>query len=194
MSKRLIVGLGNPGPQHAFTRHNLGFMVVEELSRRWRIPLNRQTLTARWGQGRAGDTPVILAEPLTYMNLSGKAVSGLLRYFRLTPERLVVIHDDLDVPLGRLKIMEGGGPGGHRGVASIIGALGAEEFIRVKLGIGRPPAEMLSEDFVLSPFAKEEEEMAAALVERGAEAVVALLKEGLAAAQNRFHGRGKEEK
>ncbi|MBM4273871.1 MAG: aminoacyl-tRNA hydrolase [Deltaproteobacteria bacterium] len=194
MSKRLIVGLGNPGPQYAFTRHNLGFMVVEELSRRWRIPLNRQTLTARWGQGRAGDTPVILAEPLTYMNLSGKAVSGLLRYFRLTPERLVVIHDDLDVPLGRLKIMEGGGPGGHRGVASIIGALGAEEFIRVKLGIGRPPAEMLSEDFVLSPFAKEEEEMAAALVERGAEAVVALLKEGLAAAQNRFHGRGKEEK
>jgi PTH1 family peptidyl-tRNA hydrolase len=189
MSKRLIVGLGNPGPQHAFTRHNLGFMVVEELSRRWRIPLNRQTLEARWGQGRGGDIPVILAEPLTYMNLSGKAVAGLLRYFRLAPPDLLVIHDDLDVPLGRLKIVDRGGPGGHRGVASVIGALSTEEFIRIKLGVGRPPGEMASEDFVLQPFPREEEEIAAHLVERGAEAVITLLSEGLAAAQNRFHGK-----
>lgn len=194
VAKRLIVGLGNPGPEYAFTRHNLGFMVVEDLSRRWRIPLNRQTLEARWGQGRGGDTPVILAEPLTYMNLSGKAVSRLLRYFRLTPGHLMVIHDDLDVPLGRLKIMERGGPGGHRGVASIIGALGTGEFIRVKLGVGRPPEDLPSEDFVLSPFASAEEEIAAALVDRAAQAVIALLEEGLAAAQNRFHGEPRREK
>lgn len=187
-NRHLVVGLGNPGPQYAWTRHNLGFMVVAALAELWRIPLNRSTLDAAWGQGRVGGETVVLAQPATFMNLSGQAVSRLLAYFKLTPGALVVIHDDLDVPLGRLKIMERGGPGGHKGILSIINALDTEEFLRVKLGIGRPPPEISPENFVLSPFAPDQEEIAAALVERGAQAVDCLLREGLGAAQNRFHG------
>jgi len=122
------------------------------------------------------------------MNLSGRAVSRLLAYFKFTPAALVVVHDDLDVPLGRLKIVERGGPGGHKGVLSIINALDTEEFIRVKLGIGRPSREMPTENYVLSHFSREEEEAVASLVERGAGAVDCLIREGLHAAQNRFHG------
>ncbi len=187
-NRHLVVGLGNPGPQYAWTRHNLGFMVVAVLADQWRIPLTRSTLDATWGQGRVGGDTVVLSQPATFMNLSGRAVSRLLAYFRLTPGALVVVHDDLDVPLGRLKIMDRGGPGGHKGILSIINVLDTEEFIRVKLGIGRPPPEIPGENFVLSPFAREEEETVATLVERGAQAVDCLIREGLNAAQNRFHG------
>jgi PTH1 family peptidyl-tRNA hydrolase len=184
---RLIVGLGNPGRQYAWTRHNLGFQVVNYLSEVWRIPLTRKSLESVWGQGKAGRETVILAQPTTFMNLSGQAVALLLNYFKLTPSDLVVIHDDLDVPLWRLKIVSGGGPGGHKGVLSIIGALGTEDFIRVKLGVGRPAPEMGAENFVLSHFPAAEAENVAALVERAGEAVVTLIEEGLAAAQTRFH-------
>lgn len=185
---RLVVGLGNPGPRYVWTRHNLGFLVVSALSERWGIPLNRESLDASWGQGRVGAETVVLSQPATYMNLSGRAVSHLLKYFRLTPGDLVVIHDDLDVPLGRLKIVDQGGPGGHRGVSSIMGALGTEEFLRVKLGIGRPPGQVPAEAYVLARFAPEEEEIIAGLVERAAEAVDTLIGSGLAEAQTRFHG------
>jgi len=185
---RLIVGLGNPGREYAWTRHNLGFQVVNYLSELWRLPLGRKSLESVWGQGKVGRETVILAQPTTYMNLSGQAVSLLLNYFKLTPGDLVVIHDDLDVPLWCLKIVEGGGPGGHRGVLSIITVLGTEAFIRVKLGIGRPSPEMTGENYVLSHFPVSEAENVAVLVERGGEAVAALMESGLAAAQNRFHG------
>jgi len=187
-NRHLVVGLGNPGPRYAWTRHNLGFMVVAALADKWRIPLTRSTLDADWGQGRVGGETMVLAQPATYMNLSGRAVSRVLAYFKLTPAALVVLHDDLDVPLGRLKIVERGGPGGHKGILSIINALDTEEFIRVKLGIGRPPPEIPAESYVLSPFSREEEEMVAGLVERGAQAVDFLIREGLNAARNRFHG------
>src|SRR5512139_3100319 len=136
---RLIVGLGNPGREYAWTRHNLGWQVAAHLSELWGLPLNRQSQGALWGRGRVGGESVILAQPTTYMNLSGRAVSLLLSYFKLASESLVVVHDDLDVPLWRLKIMERGGSGGHRGVSSIISHLHTEEFLRVKMGIGRPP-------------------------------------------------------
>ncbi|MBI4796243.1 MAG: aminoacyl-tRNA hydrolase [Deltaproteobacteria bacterium] len=191
-NRHLVVGLGNPGPQYAWTRHNLGFMVAAALAELWGIPLTRSTMDATWGQGRVGGKTVVLAQPATFMNLSGRAVSRLLAYFKFTPAALVVVHDDLDVPLGRLKIVERGGPGGHKGVLSIINALDTEEFIRVKLGIGRPRPEIPSENFVLSPFAREEEETVATLVERGAQAVDCLIREGLQAAQNRFHGTSSE--
>jgi len=187
-NRHLVVGLGNPGPEYAWTRHNLGFMAAAALAEQWGIPLTRSTMDASWGQGRVGGETVVLAQPATFMNLSGRAVSRLLTYFKITPAALVVVHDDLDVPLGRLKIMEGGGPGGHRGVLSIINALDTEEFIRVKLGIGRPSAEIPAENYVLSHFTREEEETVAGLVERGAQAVDCLIREGLKAAQNRFHG------
>ena len=187
-NRHLVVGLGNPGPEYAWTRHNLGFLVAAALAEEWGIPLSRSTLDASWGQGRVGGETVVLAQPATYMNLSGRPVSRLLAYFKIAPAALVVIHDDLDVPFGRLKMMEGGGPGGHKGVLSIINALDTEAFIRVKLGIGRPPREMPTENYVLSHFTREEEETVAALVERGAQAVDCLIRDGLKAAQNRFHG------
>jgi PTH1 family peptidyl-tRNA hydrolase len=187
-NRHLVVGLGNPGPEYAWTRHNLGFMVTAVLSEQWGIPLTRSSMDASWGQGRVGGKTVVLAQPDTFMNLSGRAVSRLLTYFKITPAALVVVHDDLDVPFGRLKIMEGGGPGGHKGVLSIINALDIEAFLRVKLGIGRPPAEIPPENYVLSHFTREEEETVAGLVERGTQAVDCLIREGLKAAQNRFHG------
>jgi PTH1 family peptidyl-tRNA hydrolase len=185
---RLIVGLGNPGREYAWTKHNLGFQVVAYLSELWGIPLTRHGHASVWGQGRVEGAGVILAQPTTYMNLSGQAVSRLLSYFKLTPGDLVVIHDDLDVPPWRLKLVERGGPGGHRGVRDIIATLGTEEFLRVKLGIGRPPAGMVAERYVLSPFPAQDAERVAQLIERGAQAVVILLAEGLAGAQNRCHG------
>jgi peptidyl-tRNA hydrolase, PTH1 family len=184
---RLIVGLGNPGPQYAFTRHNLGFMVVAALSEDWDIPLKSHKLDALWGQGRVDGEAVVLAQPLTYMNLSGRAVARLLHYWKLNPAELVVIHDDLDVPAGRVKLAMGGGAGGHRGVLSIMNAMDTAEFYRVKMGLGRPPPGMPPEAYVLKPFTKEELEDAAELVEKAVQAVKVLVAEGLAAAQNRFH-------
>jgi PTH1 family peptidyl-tRNA hydrolase len=185
---RLIVGLGNPGREYAWTRHNLGWQVVAYLSALWGIPLTRHSHASLWGQGRVGPETVVLAQPTTYMNLSGQAVSRLMSYFKLTPGDLVVVHDDLDVPLWRLKLSERGGPGGHRGVLDIIAALHTEEFLRIKLGIGRPAPEMAGENYVLSPFPAADAEKVAGLIERGAQAVVTLLTAGLTAAQNRFHG------
>ena len=185
---RLIVGLGNPGREYAWTRHNLGWQVAAQLSEIWGLPLNRQSHSALWGQGRVGSESVILAQPTTYMNLSGRAVSALMAYFKLTPEDLVVIHDDLDVPQWRLKIVERGGPGGHRGVLDIMATLNTEEFLRVKLGIGRPHPGLPTEKYVLCHFPAEDAENVTQLIQRAAQAVVTLLAEGLAAAQTRFHG------
>ena len=184
----LIVGLGNPGREYAWTRHNLGWQVAAYLADEWRIPLGKKSLEAVWGQGRVGGETIILAQPTTYMNLRGQGDALLLAYFKLSTENLVVIHDDLDVPLWRHKIVERGGAGGHRGVASIISHLHTEEFLRVKLGIGRPPVAMPTENYVLSHFPAGEAENVAHLIERAAQAVDALVREGLAAAQNRFHG------
>jgi PTH1 family peptidyl-tRNA hydrolase len=185
---RLIVGLGNPGREYAWTRHNLGWQVAAYLSEEWRIPLGKKTMEAVWGQGRVGGEAVILAQPTTFMNLSGRAVSKLLAYFKLSPQDLLVIHDDLDVPLWRIKIVERGGAGGHRGILSIIQHLHTEEFLRVKLGIGRPSGHMPTENYVLSHFPADLAENVAQLIERAGAAVDCLLREGLAAAQNRFHG------
>ncbi len=185
---KLVVGLGNPGREYARTRHNLGFRVVEALAVRWGVPLNRKGFDALWGQGEAGGTTVILAQPTTYMNLSGRAVLKLLKHWRLVLESLVVIHDDLDVPFGRLKMVERGSAAGHRGVLSIQDTLGTEEFLRVKLGIGRPEPGVEAERFVLGRFHPDEVEEINGLVERAAAAVTVLISEGLAAARNKFHG------
>jgi len=185
---RLLVGLGNPGREYAWTKHNLGFQVVAYLSDLWGIPLNRTGHAALWGRGRVGQEAVILAQPTTYMNLSGQAVSRLLAYFKLTPGDLVVIHDDLDVPPWRLKLVERGGPGGHKGVLDIIATLHTAEFLRVKMGIGRPQLMMPTEKYVLSPFPAAAAENVAGLIERAAQAVDCLIRDGLKAAQNRFHG------
>ena len=185
---RLIVGLGNPGREYAWTRHNLGWQVAAHLSELWGLPLNRQSQGALWGRGRVGSESVILAQPTTYMNLSGRAVSGLMSYFTLSLEDLAVIHDDVDVHQWRLKIVDRGGPGGHRGILDIMASLNTEEFLRVKMGIGRPPPGFPTEKYVLSHFPAEDAEKVTQFIGRAAQAVVTLLAEGLTAAQTRFHG------
>jgi len=183
-----VAGLGNPGTRYQHTRHNLGFQVIEVLSQHWGIALSKRSLANRWGQGRVNQESVILAQPQAYMNLSGPPISQLLAYFRLAPENLIVIHDDLDMPLGRLKIVLRGGAGGHKGVGSIIQVLGTEEFIRIKVGIGRPQQGEAIEDYVLSLCYPEEAEIFKAMVQRAAEAVETLLTAGVGEAMSRFHG------
>ncbi|MDR3088610.1 MAG: aminoacyl-tRNA hydrolase [Desulfobulbaceae bacterium] len=164
MEPILIVGLGNPGASYEGTRHNVGFMVVDALARRWNCPLASgkwRALSARlqW-QGR----PITLLQPQTFMNLSGESVREPLRFFKMSPEHLLVIHDDLDMALGRLKLVRGGGAGGHKGIISIVRELADGDFYRLKIGIGRPgkngvPAAMPVERFVLAPFLSEERDL-----------------------------------
>ena len=183
MDAFLIVGLGNPGPRYARTRHNVGFMVLDRLDQDlgldWRTRGN--ALVARWGAGW-------LMKPLTYMNLSGEAVAPFVRYYRIPLARVLVVHDDLDLPLGRLRFRARGSSGGQRGVASIIAHLGSEAFPRLKVGIGRPPAGWAAPDWVLSPFKPEEADLLARVVDRAAEGVRVWLEEGLARAQQRYNG------
>lgn len=186
----LLVGLGNPGVKYKSMRHNIGFQVVDILSGRWGIRLSRQTCSSRWGRGSFHSQEVLLAEPETYMNLSGRAVFRLMSYFPLTVADLLVIHDDLDLPLGKLKFVAKGGPGGHRGIASIINTIHTNEFLRLKVGIGRPQYGENVEHYVLSPFYPAERDMAAILVERAADAVETLLLSGLNQAMSQFHGPG----
>lgn len=183
----LIVGLGNPGLRYKDTRHNIGFQVVELLSERWGIRLAYRSQAARWGRGHYGSQEVVLAQPDTYMNLSGKAVRRLVEHFALDLSQLLIIHDDLDMPLGRLKFVPQGGAGGHRGVASIIATLGHQNFLRLKIGIGRPQFGEPVETYVLSPCYSFEREAYVVIRERAAEAVETLLQAGLGQAMSQFH-------
>lgn len=184
----LFIGLGNPGLRYKKSRHNIGFQVIELLSSRWGISLNRQSCSARWGQGRFAGQPVVLAQPDTFMNLSGRAVFRLMAYFEASAADLLIIHDDLDLPLGRLKFVARGGAGGHRGIASIIQTLHTTEFVRLKVGIGRPQLGETVEQFVLNPFYACEEEQVQAILARAASAAEAVLLAGLSRAMSLYHG------
>jgi PTH1 family peptidyl-tRNA hydrolase len=186
----LFVGLGNPGFKYKNMRHNIGFQVVDILSERWRLALTQQSCSARWGRGNYHGNKVLLAQPETYMNLSGRAVFRLLSFFDLSTSELLIIHDDLDLPLGRLKFVEKGGAGGHRGIASIISTLHTMEFLRLKVGIGRPQYGEAVEQYVLSPFYPSECDLVAAMAERAADAIETFLLSGLTQAMSLFHGQG----
>ncbi len=153
---KLLVGLGNPGPRYYGTRHNVGFLVIDALAAAHRIALRKRTSTAQYGEGTIGVHRVVLAKPLTYMNLSGQAVAALSVYFSILPRDLIVIHDDLDLVLGRLRLKTKGGDAGHYGVRSIIEHLGTGEFTRIRVGIGRPVRKEEVVPYVLSPFAPDE--------------------------------------
>ncbi|MBW2618009.1 MAG: aminoacyl-tRNA hydrolase [Deltaproteobacteria bacterium] len=184
----LIVGLGNPGRKYRGTRHNLGFRLVDFLAGRAGIGLERLKHQALIGRGRMFGREVLLAKPQTYMNLSGACVAELLRYWRLTPQDLIVAHDDLDLETGRLRLVAEGGSGGHKGVASIADRLGAPAFIRLKLGIGRPPdPRMDPADFVLSRFGPQEAEEVEAALDRGVLALKTLLTENIEKAQSLYN-------
>ena len=187
---RIVVGLGNPGPNYAFTRHNTGFMVIDELAHRLNVSMRseRQAEQGKLSAARApGGNELHLLKPLTFMNLSGKAVQAALAKTRAKPEALLVVHDDIDLPLGRLRFKQGGGAGGQRGVASTIGAIGPH-FLRLKVGVGRPPAQWSTENWVLSKFKPEEEELLAGVISAAADAVHTYLTEGLETAMNRVNG------
>lgn len=185
----LILGLGNPGPRYAGTRHNLGFMAVAELARRASIALSRSGHHSQWGEGRGQGRKLILALPQTYMNLSGQAATSLMAYFDIDPARLVVAHDDLDLAPGQLKVAVKGGAGGHKGVASIIQALGDDRFLRLKIGIGRPRFGEAVEDFVLNGPYPDQREALEKAVSEAAECLEVILAHGPAEAMQRFHRR-----
>ena len=178
----LVAGLGNPGPRYQGTRHNAGFLVVDELARRWGSTFTGDRLAkrARHGSHR-------LLKPWTFMNLSGRAVQAEMARLAIAPADLVVVHDDLDLPLGRIRIKRGGGAGGQRGVRDIAERIGPD-FARVRLGIGRPPERWTVEHWVLSRFRPDEEELVVDVVALAADAVELLLAEGLDAAMNRING------
>lgn len=189
---RLIVGLGNPGLEYADTPHNLGFRVIEELSTRARIRGQQDRGRAVVARGRLDGQEVLLAQPLTYMNLSGPAVDALLRSEGLTPADLIVILDDWALPWGMIRIRERGSAGGHNGLESVIAALGTEEFLRVRLGVQSEGEQDLA-DYVTRPIAAEYQKVAAGMTAEAAEAVRLILREGAGRAMTRYNRRAAEQ-
>jgi PTH1 family peptidyl-tRNA hydrolase len=201
---RMIVGLGNPGPQYAGNRHNIGFQVVDLFAQRHRVEMPRMQFKARIGDGWISHRPsfdagnpfgslplrqkVLLVKPLTYMNNSGQSVASLANYYDIDPEAILVIHDDLDLEPGKIRLRPGGGSGGQNGIKSIIRLLGTHDFPRLRVGIGRPPGRMNPADYVLQNFSRDEEEIFAPLRPTAADAIECWLFEGLNAAMNRYNG------
>ncbi len=187
-SPYLIVGLGNPGIKYRKTRHNFGFMVVDALAEDLKLPLKKLKYKAMIGEGRLGDSKIILARPLTYMNNSGDSVWQLAKFFKVPNENIIVAHDDLDLPLGVLRLRPGGGASGQRGVASIIQKLGTQDFARVRLGISRPPGQMDPVDYVLEKFLPNEEKLRDIVIKEAVEAIQVFVREGLSMAMNKYNG------
>jgi peptidyl-tRNA hydrolase, PTH1 family len=184
----VVVGLGNPGPQYEKTRHNIGFMVADVLAGRVGGKFSAHKRSgAEIVQTRLVGRQVILAKPRSYMNLSGGAVSGLARFFSVQPENIVVIHDELDLDFGTIRLKQGGGEGGHNGLRSISQSLGTKDYLRTRVGIGRPPGRQDPADYVLKPFSTVERKELDLVCEEAADAVELVLQLGLEAAQNRLH-------
>jgi peptidyl-tRNA hydrolase, PTH1 family len=186
----IIVGLGNPGREYRDTRHNIGFMLIDKLAERldarsMRVQSKAIITTAQY-EGRK----IILAKPQTYMNLSGQSVQGLVRFYKIPQENLMVAHDDLDLPFCILRLRPGGGSAGQKGIASIIQHLGTPDFARMRLGIDRPPGRMPAAAYVLQTFTQKEAQEAAELLDKAADAALTWVREGLDAAMNRFNGKG----
>jgi PTH1 family peptidyl-tRNA hydrolase len=186
-SPALIVGLGNPGREYTAHRHNVGFQVVDALAHSHKLAFAGRKGLARVARGEIGGQPVILAKPQTFMNLSGKSVGRLSRTLDVPPERILVVYDDLDLPLGRLRLRAEGSSGGHKGIRSIIDVLGTQAFPRLRVGIDRPPGRMDPVDYVLQPFDRDQKPFLADAVARAAAAVECWLNEGIVAAMDRFN-------
>ncbi|MCJ0891054.1 aminoacyl-tRNA hydrolase [Rhodococcus sp. ARC_M12] len=186
----LIVGLGNPGPQYEKTRHNVGFMVADALAGRVGSTFSsHKKSNSDIVQARLGSRSVIIAKPRTFMNLSGQPVAALARFFSVDPANVVVVHDELDIDFGSLRLKLGGGEGGHNGLRSISQHLSTKDYLRVRVGVGRPPGRMDPASFVLKPFSAAERKDLGVVVEEAADAAELLLSAGLEAAQNRVHPR-----
>ncbi|MDE3720578.1 aminoacyl-tRNA hydrolase [Nocardiopsis sp. N85] len=183
--RRLVVGLGNPGPKYAGNRHNAGFMVVDALAgtERWKA----HKAHAEAVETRLDGVPVVLAKPRTYMNLSGGPVSALAAFYKIPLDRVIVVHDEMDIDFGALKLKKGGGSGGHNGLKSVTASLGGPGYVRVRFGVGRPPGRMDPAAYVLRDFSSTERAELDLNVERAADAVRVLLADGLERAQNIYH-------
>ncbi|MEW9672680.1 aminoacyl-tRNA hydrolase [Ammoniphilus sp. 3BR4] len=184
---RLIVGLGNPGKQYEKTRHNAGFMAIDQLAESLGIEVNQIKFKGMIGEGHAEGQKVILLKPLTYMNLSGESIIQVIQFYKLNIEEMVVIYDDLDTPVGQIRLRMKGSAGGHNGIKSIIQQVGTEEFCRIRVGIGRPPAGRKVVDYVLEPFYKAEEEEIQAAVNKASEAAKSWLRESFVQVMNRYN-------
>ena len=182
----LIIGLGNPGKRYEQTRHNIGFMTLDALAAQLEIDLKQKSFNALWGKGALAGKNVLLAQPQTFMNLSGTAVRQLQSFFKTEISNLVVIHDDLDLPFGSIRLKAGGGTAGHKGLASIESNLGSSEFTRVRLGIGKPVDKSRIEGYVLEPFRKEEQTVLPDVIQRAADASAEIVLNGLQQAIGKY--------
>jgi PTH1 family peptidyl-tRNA hydrolase len=189
----LLIGLGNPGREYKDNRHNIGFMLVDRLAVRLDARGMKLQSKAIVTSGLYEDRKLILAKPQTYMNLSGQSVQGLLHFYKIPPENLIVAHDDLDLPLGTIRIRPGGGAGGQRGMASTIEYLGTKDFPRLRLGIGRPPGRMAPADYVLQDFSRADLLIVSETLDRAADAVQTFVTAGLNKAMNQFNGMAGEQ-
>jgi peptidyl-tRNA hydrolase, PTH1 family len=188
----LVAGLGNPGPQYAGNRHNAGFMVAELLAARIGSGFRRdrsrtQAASGRLGSVRQAGPRVIIAKPMSFMNLAGPPLAALGGFYKIPPDQTVVVHDDLDLPFGAIRLKLGGGDGGHNGLRSVTRALGTRDYFRVRVGIGRPPGRQDPANFVLTDFTAAERKELPLVIERATDAVETLLRLGLSAAQNEYH-------
>lgn len=184
----LIVGLGNPGREYQNNRHNIGFMVINEIAHQMNVRMMRVQSKAIIGTGLFNGIKITLAKPQTYMNLSGESVGPLMRFYKVPLSRLLVIHDDLDLPFGTLRLRPGGGSGGQKGVASIIQKLGTQDFPRMRLGVGRPPGQMDAAAYVLQDIPKGDEELLKMILGQSVQAVEAFITKSLENAMNQFNG------
>lgn len=188
---KLIVGLGNPGIKYRLSRHNAGFLILDQLSLERSIPVNQTLFDAHIGKGKIEGDVVILAKPQTFMNLSGIAIRKLTDYFRIAIGDIIVAHDDLDLPFQSIRLKAGGGHGGHKGLISLFDHLGGQDFMRVRLGIGKPARKTMVEGYVLEHFSKEEMDSLSQLTTTAAMAITDILRFGIQAAMEKYHGKNK---
>jgi len=184
---KLVIGLGNPGEVYRFTRHNIGYVIIDHLAQQFSIDLRGQHPNLLTGRGAINGHEIILAKPGVFMNTSGTAVRELVKFYCLRTEDLIIIHDDIDLAFGRIKIKTAGGSGGHRGVESVCAALLTDNFIRLRIGIGRPPKHLMAKEFVLQPFTDEEQEKLTQIKENATDCLKIILNKGVTAAMNIFH-------
>ena len=184
---KLIVGLGNPGKEYADTRHNIGFRCINRFARQHNISIEKRWCRARIGLGRVGEEDLILAKPQTFMNRSGESVAMLVKKEAISTENILVIYDDLDLPLGKMRFRHAGGSAGHKGIESVIACLGSEKFPRLKMGIGRPMGDHDVVPYVLGRFAPSEKEIAEQMIQTAADAVTCFLIEGILIAMDEYN-------
>ena len=191
---KLIIGLGNPGSKYQYTRHNIGFLALDTIASHYDISVSLKAFDAWYGKGKLNDVPVLLAKPQTFMNISGVSVKKLVDYFKVDLADIIVVHDDIDLPFNSIRLKTGGGHAGHKGLISIIDELGDPAFIRVRIGIGKPPDRFIVERYVLEQFTNDEVNLLPDITTRVSNAVTMIFSSGIQAAMNQYNERSTNQK